>query len=138
MSKIGSKKERKKMERTARFVRALLGPVKSDIRAFAYAVDKVGELLFEQGADESDISMLRDVYPEVAKRLEKTEGAVARQVSRVSNQCWNAVSGSEELKKKYIGKEIEDIKAPGICFSTLPLLSKIWKSFYEIMEQDIH
>ena len=49
------------MERTARFVRALLGPVKSDIRAFAYAVDKVGELLFEQGADESDISMLRDV-----------------------------------------------------------------------------
>lgn len=114
------------MERTARFVRALLGPVKSDIRAFAYAVDKVGELLFEQGADESDISMLRDVY------------AVARQVSRVSNQCWNAVSGSEELKKKYIGKEIEDIKASRDMLFYFAYYLRYGKSFYEIMEQDIH
>ncbi len=126
------------MERTARFVRALLGPVKSDIRAFAYAVDKVGELLFEQGADESDISMPRDVYPEVAKRLEKTEGAVARQVSRVSNQCWKAVSGSEELKKKYIGKEIEDIKASRDMLFYFAYYLRYGKSFYEIMEQDIH
>ena len=82
--------------------------------------------------------MLRDVYPEVAKRLEKTEGAVARQVSRVSNQCWNAVSGSEELKKKYIGKEIEDIKASRDMLFYFAYYLRYGKSFYEIMEQDIH
>ena len=88
----------------------IFGPGRKGIQALASAVCEAGKLLFEERVAMDDILVTKDIYPKVASRLGKDRRNVARQIERLANQCWDGMDGAQ--KRKYIGKELKDIRAP--------------------------
>lgn len=92
------------------FIRYLLGPIRSNIKPLALAVDLTIELLYVDQDAAGDIHVTRDVYPVVARMLGKTEQSVAKAVERLAAYCWNALD--DELMMQIIGKHLHDRPAP--------------------------
>ena len=57
------------MTKTETLLRALLGPVREDIRPLAAVVDYVAGLLFVEEMQLDDVRITKRVYPAVAKQL---------------------------------------------------------------------
>ncbi len=97
------------------------------------AIYEAGKLLFQEKVAMDDIFVTKDVYPRVAKRLEKDSRSIARQVERLSNQCWDSMDNAQ--REKYIGKELKDIRAPKDMIFYLAFYVRFRKGFYEILEE---
>ena len=113
-------------------IRSILGPIRGGVRTFACAVEITSRLLFEEDMAQDDILVTKHVYPEVARKTEKSYMAVARQLERMGNLCWDRLGKKE--RDLYIGKQLRDIRAPEICFSiwhftaiSTNLTTKYWK-----------
>ena len=59
---------------------------------------------------------------------------IARQVERLANQCWDGMDG--EQKKKYIGKELKDIRAPKDVIFYLAFYVRFRQGFYKVLEKE--
>lgn len=105
------------MTKTESVIRSILGAVGMDIRPLACAVDIAADLMFVQGIAMDDIHVTDDIYPEVAKLVKNRYGrtpstqAVTRQIERLGNKCWDALV-SRDLVRNYLGKPLNDIRAP--------------------------
>lgn len=106
------------MTQTEALLRALLGPVREDVRPLAAVVDCVAELLFECGVPLDDVRITKNVYPVVAARLGKPVTAIARSVERLSARCWS--DGDPALLRDILGRKVIVSFSPRetvICFA---------------------
>ena len=114
-------------------VHEIFGPGKKGTRALVCAVFEAGKLLFEEKVAMDEILVTKDIYPQVAKQLEKDSRSVARQVERLSNQCWDSMDCVQ--KKKYIGKAPRDIRAPKDMIFYLAFYVHFRQGFYKVLER---
>ena len=112
----------------------IFGPGRKGIQALASAVCEARNLLFEERVAMDDILVTKDIYPEVAKRMGRDSRNVARQVERLANQCWDGMDGAQ--KKKYIGKELKDIRAPKDMIFYLAFYAHFRQGFYRVLEKE--
>ena len=91
------------MTKTETLLRALLGPVREDIRPLA-AVDYVAGLLFVEEMQLDDVRITKRVYPAVAKQLGKPATAISRSVERLTARCWS--DGDPELLQTILGRKV--------------------------------
>ena len=113
-------------------IRSILGPIRGGVRTFACAVEITSRLLFEEDMAQDDILVTKHVYPEVARKTEKSYMAVARQLERMGNLC-----GTDSVRKNVTCTSENScaISArPEICFSiwhftaiSTNLTTKYWK-----------
>ena len=78
----------------------ILGPIKGGVRTFACAIELTAHLLFEEHMAQDDILVTKHIYPEVAKMIDKSYLATARQLERMGNLCWDRLG--EEGCRLYI------------------------------------
>ena len=110
-------------------IRSLIGPVRSDIRTTAYAVNITATFLFAYQIPMDHILVTKDIYPEVAKKLGKSECAVSRKIQRIANLCWDA--GDSELLRQIIGKQLHTAPSPRDMLVYLAFYSYLDMSFYD-------
>ena len=88
-----------------------------DLRPLVYAVDIAIDLLFVQNIPMDDIHVTRDIYPQVARRMETPSGkrpsckTVSRRLERLANLCWKSLA-ARGLIEKYLGAPLKAIRAP--------------------------
>ena len=66
------------MTNTEAIIRTILGPIRRDTRPLACSVDCLSELLFVQKIPMDEIMVTKDIYPEVAKQLNKNPRTISR------------------------------------------------------------
>lgn len=91
-------------------VRSVLGPCRKKIRPFACAIDCVIQHSFAIEEPIEDILVTKDIYPEVAKLLHMSPESAARQIERISNDCWNL--GDRERLNRILGGAFPDCPTP--------------------------
>ena len=111
----------------------IFGPGKKGIQVLAYAVCEAGKLLFEEKVAMDDILVTKDIYLKIAEPLGKDSRSVARQIERLGNQCWDSLDN--EQKKKFIGKDLKDIRAPRDMIFYLAYYVRFRKGFYKVVEE---
>ncbi|MCI8689491.1 MAG: hypothetical protein HFF87_04150 [Oscillibacter sp.] len=116
-------------------IRSILGVDRSNLRPLIYAVEITSDLLFVQHIAMDDLYVTKNVYPEVARRMNKSASAAARQVERLANRCWDVMS-AQSLAAKYIGKELVDIHAPSDMLTYLAFYLHFERPFFEVIEQE--
>ena len=105
------------MAKTAAVIRSIFGAVRMDLRPLVYAVDIAIDLLFVQNIPMDDIHVTRDIYPQVARRMETPSGkrpsykTVSRRLERLSNLCWKSLA-ARGLIEEYLGAPLKSIRAP--------------------------
>ena len=105
------------MAKTAAVIRSIFGAVRMDLRPLVYAVDIAIDLLFVQNIPMDDIHVTRDIYPQVARRMETPSGkrpsckTVSRRLERLSNLCWKSLA-ARGLIEEYLGAPLKAIRAP--------------------------
>ena len=114
-------------------VRNIVGPFRGEITTYACAIEVLARLLFTEHVAQDDILVTKHVYPEVAKRTSKSYRAVARNIERMGNLCWDSLS--EEGRQLYIGRRLTDIRAPRDMLFYLAFYSHFGKPYYEILEE---
>lgn len=92
------------MTKTETLLRALLGPVREDVRPLAAVVDCVVQLLFVECIPLDDVRITKCVYPAVAKQLGKPVTAVSRSVERLTARCWS--DGDPQLLQAIMGRKV--------------------------------
>ena len=92
------------MTKTETLLRALLGPVREDIRPLAAVVDYVAGLLFVEEMQLYDVRITKRVYPAVAKQLGKPATEISRSVERLTARCWS--DGDPELLQTILGRKV--------------------------------
>ncbi|MCI8292299.1 MAG: hypothetical protein HFH53_02025 [Hespellia sp.] len=117
----------------SRIIHEIIGPGTGDILTFAYAICEAERLMFTENIPMDEIYVTKDIYPKIAKEMNKKDRAVARQIERMGNRCWGCMD--EEQKKKYIGKELKDIRAPRDMIFYLAFYVHFDKSFYQVLEE---
>lgn len=128
------------MTKTEVLIRSILGAVRMDIRPLAYAVDVAVDLMFVQKIPMEDIFVTRDIYPEVAVRMQKepqgvpSNAAVARRIERLANECWDTLV-ARGLVMTYIGEPIGDIRAPRDLIFYLAFYIYFEKPFFAAIQQ---
>lgn len=120
------------MTKEEALIRRILGPIKGGVRTFACAVEITSHLLFEENMAQDDIQVTKHVYPEVARKTAKSYVAVARQLERMGNLCWDRLSKEEQ--ELYIGRQLQDIRAPRDMLFYLAFYCYFNKPYYEIVE----
>lgn len=95
------------MEGTEAVIRAILGPVRPNIQPLAVASGLMEGYIFVDHIPHDAIQVTKDIYPDSAKFLNKSEDAVARSVERLSVRCWDALRSDSELAKTYIGRRVQ-------------------------------
>ncbi len=66
------------MSNTSILVRSLIGPGQEHILGFVACIDETGKLMFEQDIPMIDISVMKDVYSQVAKLFGMKIGTVSK------------------------------------------------------------
>lgn len=122
------------MVKETALVNEILGPGRKGVQILACAAGVAGELLFGEGRAMDDILVTKDIYPEVARRLGKDSRNVARQAERLANRCWDSMDGAQ--KRKYIGKEMKDIRAPKDMIFYLAFYVRFRQGFYKVLEKE--
>ena len=92
------------MTKTETLLRALMRPVRDDIRPLAAVVDYVAGLLFVEEMQLDDVRITKRVYPAVAKQLGKPATAISRSVERLTARCWS--DGDPELLQTILGRKV--------------------------------
>ena len=93
-------------------IRSILGPIRGGVRTFACAVEITSRLLFEEDMAQDDILVTKHVYPEVARKTEKSYMAVARQLERMGNLCWDRLGKKERDPVSYTHLDVYKRQAP--------------------------
>lgn len=119
------------MTKEEALVRSIVGPVRSEVRVYACAIEVTGRLLFLENMALDEIRVTRHVYPEVAAKMGKSLQAVSRQLERIGNLCWDCIG--EEGQKKYIGRKIKDIRAPRDMLFYLAYYCHFRAPYFEIL-----
>lgn len=114
-------------------VHEIFGPGKKGIRVLVWAIYEAEKMLFEEKVAMDDILVTKDIYPKVAKRLGKDGRSVARQIERLGNQCWETMDSAQ--KRKYLGKELKDIRAPKDMIFYLAFYVHFRQGFYKVLER---
>ena len=112
----------------------ILGPIKGGVRTFACAIELTAHLLFEEHMAQDDILVTKHIYPEVAKMIDKSYLATARQLERMGNLCWDRLG--EEGCRLYIGRQLKDIRAPRDMLFYLAFYSYFGRPYYEVLEEN--
>lgn len=99
------------MTKSEAIIRSILGVSRMNINPLVYSIEVALDLMFNKNIPMDDILVSKDIYPAVAKKLNKSACAVSRQVERLANVCWDAIA-KRKLIMKYIGADINDIQAP--------------------------
>ena len=115
-------------------IHEIFGPGKRGIQVLARAVSEAGRMLFDERVAMDDILVTKDIYPEVARYMGKDSRSVARQIERLSNQCWDSMDGKQ--KRRYIGKELKDIRAPKDMIFYLAFYVRFQQGFYKVLEKN--
>lgn len=119
------------MTKTEAIIRSILGPIGTDIRPLACAVDITAELIFKKKIPIDEVRVTKDIYPIVAKQLGKSASSISKKIERLSNLCWDA--GDVEVLQKIIGKRLYDIRAPRDMLFYLAYYTYLDMSFFEAM-----
>ncbi len=72
------------MTKSEILLRSIFGPIRSDIRPLALAMDIAGELLFTQRFSMDDIHVTKNIYPDVARLMRKRQDTISKCVERLS------------------------------------------------------
>lgn len=123
------------MTKEEQVIRSILGVCRSNTRMLVYAVQEAERLLFFEKIPLDDIRITKDIYPAVAERTGKRHQAVARQIERLGNLCWDSMD--EVQKKTYIGKSLKDIQAPRDMVFYLAFYCHFGKSYYEVIQEEM-
>lgn len=115
-------------------IRNILGPIRGGIRTYACALEITSRLLFEENMAQDDILVTKHVYPEVARRTSKSYVAVARQLERLGNLCWDRLG--TEGRALYIGRQLQDIRAPRDMLFYLAFYCYFDRPYYEVLEEN--
>ena len=113
------------MTKSESLIRSIIGPVKMDVRPLAFSVEVMEKLLFSEN---------KHIYPEVAKKFTRTDGAAERQVERAANYCWDNMNPDQ--KKKYIGRLIIDIRRPADMIAYFAFYLHFERPFFQVVEQN--
>lgn len=125
---------------TEAVIRSIFGTSRVDIRPLVYAVDVAIQLMFVQGIPMDDISVTKDIYPDVAVRIKKKYAGVpsirtvARRIERLANMCWDMIV-ARELVMEYIGAPLKDIRAPRDMIFYLAFYSHLGVPFFVAIER---
>lgn len=92
---------------------SILGPIRSDIRPLACAIEAAEQLLFVQHFPIDDIKVTKHIYPYVAGQIRKSPSAVAKAVERLATLCWDALV-LKNLLSVYIGDDSMQMPSPGM------------------------
>ena len=98
--------------RSEALICCVVGAIRSDIRPLARSLDVLAELLFVKGVSPGDIRITKDVYPEAARILGKTDSAIAKSTERMTNLWWDAAKSQGRLLE-FIGRPLGQI--PSVC-----------------------
>lgn len=101
------------MTNTEAIIRTILGPIRRDTRPLACSVDCLSELLFVQKIPMDEIMVTKDIYPEVAKQLNKNPRTISRSVERLVLCCWE--EGNRAYLAKIIGRNLTTLREPREC-----------------------
>lgn len=112
----------------------ILGPSRRHTGVLACAVKAAEHLMFSRRIALDDIRITKDIYPLVAMYTGKSEQAVARQVERLANYCWEQMDYQQKLR--YIGKDLKDIRAPRELVFYLAFYVHFREPYYEVVEKD--
>lgn len=96
------------MTKSELLIRSITGPVKMDIRLFAFSVEIAEHMLFTKKIPLEQLQVTVDIYPQAAKQFSKSLDAAERQIERLGNFCWDCMDA--EQVQKYIGRKIRDIE----------------------------
>ena len=108
------------MTNTEAIIRTILGPIRRDTRPLACSVDCLSELLFVQKIPMDEIMVTKDIYPEVAKQLNKNPRTISRSVERLVLCCWE--EGNRAYLAKIIGRNLTTLREPS-CFISPSILT---------------
>lgn len=128
------RKERrlKDMTKEEYLVRKLVGRGKAgrlDSRIFAYAVFLAREKMFREKVPMEEIHVTKSIYPEAGKRYGKSAASAARQIERLGNRCWEAMTPME--REKYLGEK-DRFPAPKEMILLLGCYCEYGKSYREM------
>ena len=102
------------MTNTEAIIRTILGPIRRDTRPLACSVDCLSELLFVQKIPMDEIMVTKDIYPEVAKQLNKNPlpplSRRQKAVERLVLCCWE--EGNRAYLAKIIGRNLTTLREP--------------------------
>lgn len=123
------------MTNAERILRAILGPVRADLRPLILAVEITGSLLFVQHLSMDDIQFTKLVYPAVAHWTGSNPSAASRRVERLSHLCWSTLV-EQELVSFYLGRELKRAPSPGSMMIYLAVYAQFNAPFFSVIERD--
>lgn len=123
-----------KMTKEERLIREIIGPGRNNIEGFACAVREAKRLLFGESVSLENIHVTRDIYPSVAEAIDRNTKTTARQIQRVGNLCWDSLD--KNMKLKYIGRTLNDIRSPRDMIFYLAYYSQYEKPYFRIMGEE--
>lgn len=112
----------------------ILGLGRKGVLEMACAIRVAEQMLFSKGLAVDDVHVTTDIYPRVAKELNKHGSSVMRQIQRIGNECWNSMDA--KMKKKYIGKDLKDIRAPKDMIFYFAYYVHFQRGYYEVLEKN--
>jgi len=121
------------MIREKQLISSILGPIRGDTKPFVCAVCRAKKMMFSDHVSMEDILLVRDIYSDVAKEVDRSLSATMRQIERIANRCFDSMDG--EQKQKYIGREIRQLNSPGQMVYYLAFYSQFGESYYEVIEK---
>ena len=90
------------MQKPELLLYSILGPIRSDVRPLACAIEITEQLLFVQHLPMENIKAMAHIYSRVAERLQKQTATVAKAIERLTPLCWDALV-LNNLLPTYIG-----------------------------------
>jgi len=90
------------MQKPELLLYSILGPIRSDIRPLACAIEITEQLLFVQHVSIENIKAISHIYSRVAERLQKQTATVAKAIEHLTPLCWDALV-LNNLLPTYIG-----------------------------------
>ncbi len=111
----------------------ILGKGGKEAKALSCAVTVMERLLFEGRKSIYDIQVTKDIYPEVAKRMETQPASVARNIARASQKCWK--SKESWIRQEVIGEPCEELHAPRDLILYLAVYAHFGMPYYQAIRQ---
>ena len=99
------------MQKPELLLYSILGPIRSDVRPLACAIEITEQLLFVQHVPIENIKAMAHIYSRVAERLQKRTATVAKAIERLTPLCWDALI-LNNLLPTYIGDPSTQVPPP--------------------------
>lgn len=121
------------MSKSEQLVYSVLGLIKSNILPVAYTLDLLVELLFCKNNPVSKIMITKMVYPQVAKRLNKSVHAVEKSVERIVHDFWSVALEQNRLLQLFGHSSLYEPSVSEILFY-LSFLLYYDKPFFAVLD----